>query len=107
MEKYLYCTTSTNRKTLFYIDILETGWIYDVFLILTCEIKTKYEEGEYNQIQAKYFGKTIVNNKTYSRFIVYDIFRNPSDFVVSFFIYTIKGITYVTDFMCFDVEDEK
>lgn len=106
MEK-LYCTTSNDGETLFYISILETGWIYDVFLILTNEIKSKYEEGEFKQIKAQFFDKETIDGKTFSRFTVYHQFEEPTNFMVSFFIYTIEGITYVTKPMCFAVENEK
>lgn len=104
MEK-LYCITSTDGETYFYIDILETGWIYDVFLILTYEVKTKFEDGEYFKVKANYSGKTVINDRTYSRFEAFYKFDKPADFMASYFIYTIKGETYVTDPICFAVRD--
>lgn len=106
MEK-LYCTTFNNGETYFYIHILETGWIYDVFLILANEIKTKYEEYEFKKIPAKYSCKEVINGNTFSTFEVYHQIDEPTDFMVSFFIYTINGITYKTEPICFSVEDEK
>ena len=106
MEK-LYCSTSNDGETYFYINILETGWIYDVFLILTNEIKPKYEEYEFKKIPAQYSGKKAINGNTFSNFEVYHQIDEPTDFMVSFFIYTIEDITYATKPMCFAVTDEK
>jgi len=103
----LYCTTSNNGETCFFLDILETGWIYDVFLILTHEIKTKYEDYEFKKIPLSYVGKKIINGNTFSSFELYIQIEEPSDFMVSFFLYTISGITYKTDPICFSVSDEK
>lgn len=106
MEK-LYCETSNDGETYFYIHILETGWIYDVFLILTSEIKPKYEEYEFKKIPVQYSGKEIINGNTFSTFEVYHQIDKPTDFMVSFFIYTINGITYKSEPMYFSVKDEK
>ena len=85
MEK-LFCTTSTDGETYFYIDILETGWIYDVFLILTYEVKTKFEDEEYIKVKANYAGKTVIEDRTYSRFEAFYKFDKPADFMASYFM---------------------
>lgn len=105
MKKDLYCTTSNDGETQFSISILETGWISDVFLILTDKIKSKYEEGEFTKIKVEYEDKEIINGKTYSIFSTYHRFLSPSPFMVAFFIFTIHDVTYVTDHMYFSVED--
>lgn len=107
MDKDLYCITSNDGETQFFISILEIGWIYDVFLILANEIKSNYEENEYIKVKLNYSGKDIVNGKTYSVFHTFYQFEKPSDFMVAFYIYSIEGVTYVTDPLCFAVEDEK
>lgn len=104
--KKLYCTTFTGDETYFYIDIVETGWIYDVFLILTYEVKNQFEDGEYIKIPAKYSCKTTLNGKAASRFEVYYAFEKPAKFMASYFIYTIEEVTYVTEEpVCFAVEE--
>lgn len=104
MEK-LYTITSTDDETLFSISILETGWIYDVFLILTNSIKSEYQEGEYKKIKVPYSCKKTLDNKSYSLFEASYHFKEPSDSMVYFFIYTIGETTYVTEPRCFIVEN--
>ena len=104
MEK-LYTITSTDGETGFSISILETGWIYDVFLILTDTIKTEYKEGEFKKIEVPYSCKEILNGKSYSVFDTYFRFSKPSESVIYFFIYSIDGITYVTEPNRFIVEN--
>lgn len=104
--KNLECITSTAGETSFFISILETGWIYDVFLILTNELKTKYEEWEIKRIPAQYSDKEIIDGQTFSIFTASYKIDNPSDLMIAFFIYSIRGVEYVTDPMYFAVKED-
>ena len=100
-----YCTTLTGEETSFFVSFLETGWIYDVFLILTDKIQFQYQEGEFRKIPAQYCGKETIDEKTFSKFTASYCFEQASNFMVYFFICTINGVTYRTEPVCFDVKD--
>lgn len=96
--------TSINGETTFSVSVLETGWIYDVFLILTDKIRSKYEEREFKKVPAIHIERKHINKKMFSVFEASYQFEQPSD-MVYFFIYSIEGITYRTDPVRFTVED--
>ena len=107
MERELCCITSNDGETPFFISIFELGWIYDVFLIITNQLKSSYEESELIRVNVDYSGKEIIDGRTFSVFTTSYRFDEPSDFMVAFFTYSINGVNYVTLPMCFAVEDEK
>lgn len=105
MDNKLCCITSTGGESQFHISILETGWIYDVFLILANEEKSEYEDDEIIKVKLKYSGKETRNDMTYSIFHTFYRFEHTSDFMIAFFIYSINNVTYATEHMHFAVED--
>lgn len=104
--KDLYSSTFTNGETSFSISILETGWIYNVSLIITDKMRMKYKEHEFKRIEAHYCGKNTINKKTFSVFSASYWFEFPVDTMVAFFLYTIADVTYMTDPMYFSVQNE-
>ena len=106
MENAHYIT-SNDCETYFSVNILERGWIYDVYLILAHDLKNNYEDYEIEKIPAEYAEKKNIDGETFSVFEVYHQIDEPTDFMVCFFIYTINNITYRTNSICFTVENEK
>lgn len=104
--KDLYSSTSTNGETSFSISILETGWIYNVSLIITDKMRMKYEEHQLKRIEAHYGGKDRIDGKTFSVFSASYCFQSPADTMVAFFLYTIADVTYITDPMYFSVRND-
>lgn len=87
-------TTYTSEYTVFSIEILEIGWIYNVWIDLG-----------YVCVQAEYCGKVIRKNGRYSIFRVIHVFDFPMSNQLAYFHYYIEGKEYVTDPIRYDVEN--
>lgn len=91
--------TGTSDKTDFYIPILETGWIYNVWLVIN-GIYTIY-------VEEPYMRAVDYNNSEniYSIFHAKYQFKKARDNVEVHWCYTIDGKQYVSPSIHFDVMD--
>lgn len=92
----MYCNdvTFTDQDTIFSIEILETGWIYNIWVDIGSVC-----------IQAEYYGRVIRKCGRYSMFRAIHIFDFPQSNVSAYFHYFIEGKEYVTKPIYFDVEN--
>lgn len=88
--------TFTKEETTFFVSIVETGWIHDVFLIITDEIRTNYKDREFKKIEATHIERKKGKKKTSSIFEASYSFEEPSPSMFYFFIYCIEGVPYMT-----------
>lgn len=92
-------TTFTDNDTIFWIKILETGWIKDVYLLLSTNIEDSIEKRNFGNIRlekASHFSRENIGENTYSEFICITSFSNPTDYMEYCFFYSIDGKDFLT-----------
>lgn len=92
-----FYNTYTDYETIFVLPILETGWIYDVYLLI-----------DGNAVKAYHLRRGFMydnKDEIYSFFIATYIFPHSCKSIEACWRYDVNGVTYFSEPFCFSVEE--
>ena len=100
--------TFIDDETVFWIKILERGWIDEVYLILAENIRSSMNLGNFKDLRIEkltYISRENLQGNMYSEFMIHLSFPKAISYMEYCFFYSIEGHDYMSEIESFTVRD--